>query len=190
MLKKNIRVLFSKKRKVYSDIFVKRNSELIKEKLLKNFDLNIKYLHTFIPIEEKKEVNTLSIINEMIKRNINVIVPVISVNSSLEHYYYDNNSKWGKNKYNIMEPQGALKCSDLEKINIILVPLLCFDLNGNRVGYGKGYYDRFLPKCRNGIKIGVSFEDPVEKIDDINKFDYRLDYCITPERVYDFIVKE
>jgi 5-formyltetrahydrofolate cyclo-ligase len=74
-----------------------------------------------------------------------------------------------------------------EEIDLVFVPLLCVDKKGNRVGYGKGYYDKFLKECRRDIiKIGFSYFEPVEKIDDVNRYDVKLNYCITPESFYSF----
>ena len=73
------------------------------------------------------------------------------------------------------------------EIDLVIVPLLCFDKKGNRVGYGKGYYDRFLKQCRKDcIKIGFSYFDPIDQVEDINKFDVKLDYGITPDAIYQF----
>ena len=68
----------------------------------------------------------------------------------------------------------------------IKIPLLASDLNGNRVGYGGGYYDSFLINCKKSKKIGVSLEEPINKIIDIDEFDIKLDYCITPKSIYKF----
>jgi 5-formyltetrahydrofolate cyclo-ligase len=69
----------------------------------------------------------------------------------------------------------------------VLIPLLAFDRKGHRVGYGKGYYDRFLRTCRKDVvKIGFSYFDPVEKIEDASRYDVRLNYCITPNDIYRF----
>ena len=74
-----------------------------------------------------------------------------------------------------------------DEIDLVLVPLLAFDQEGYRVGYGKGYYDKFLSQCREDvIKIGLSFFEPVDAISDINQFDMSLNYCVTPQQVYDF----
>jgi 5-formyltetrahydrofolate cyclo-ligase len=74
-----------------------------------------------------------------------------------------------------------------EEIDLVLVPLLAFDLQGQRVGYGKGYYDRFLRRCRpDVIKLGISFFDPVNRIEDTGHFDVPLSRCITPGRLYEF----
>jgi 5-formyltetrahydrofolate cyclo-ligase len=75
----------------------------------------------------------------------------------------------------------------VSKIDVVFVPLLAFDKNGNRVGYGKGFYDNFLAKCREDvIKIGLSFFEPEEIIDDVFKTDIRLDYCVTPFGINNF----
>jgi 5-formyltetrahydrofolate cyclo-ligase len=88
------------------------------------------------------------------------------------------------NQFGIEEPDGE-DIVDPEDIDLVLVPLLAFDRKGNRVGYGKGYYDRFLHRCRKDcLKVGLSFFGPVEEISDVHPGDVRLDLCITPERVY------
>ncbi|MDY6994028.1 MAG: 5-formyltetrahydrofolate cyclo-ligase, partial [Pseudomonadota bacterium] len=72
-------------------------------------------------------------------------------------------------------------------INLVLCPLLAFDKKGFRVGYGKGFYDRFFQKCQpNAIKVGLSFEEAVEHIEDINQYDIPLNYCVTPKKLYVF----
>ena len=90
------------------------------------------------------------------------------------------------NKYGIEEPIDGINMFQTE-IYMVIVPLLCFDKKGNRVGYGKGYYDRFLKHCRKDcLKIGFSYFEPVDQVDDINKFDVKLNFGITPETIYQF----
>ena len=70
---------------------------------------------------------------------------------------------------------------------MVFVPLLAYDKQGNRVGYGKGFYDNFLSKCKpETIKIGLSFFPPEEKIKDVSESDVKLDFCVTPEEVFRF----
>ena len=70
---------------------------------------------------------------------------------------------------------------------MIFIPLVAYDLIGNRVGYGKGYYDRFLKSLNsNTLKIGLSLFEPVEEIIDINNYDISMDICVTPNSIYDF----
>ena len=75
----------------------------------------------------------------------------------------------------------------IENLDLIFIPLLAYDLEGHRVGYGKGYYDRFLKLTnKSSLKIGLSFFDPINKIQDIDDNDVKLDYCITPTQVHKF----
>ena len=88
------------------------------------------------------------------------------------------------NKWGILEPETNVFVSPKNIITII-VPLLCFDQRGHRVGYGKGYYDRFLARCSNSIKtIGISAFGAVENIEDITAQDQILDVVVTPKKVY------
>lgn len=91
------------------------------------------------------------------------------------------NSDWG-----IPEPVGgsAVKSTDFD---IVLIPLLAFDKNGQRIGYGKGFYDRYLAACRpDCLKIGISLFDPVDFIEDMESHDIPLDIAICPAKLYDF----
>jgi 5-formyltetrahydrofolate cyclo-ligase len=90
------------------------------------------------------------------------------------------------NSWGIHEARGGTIIPS-NSIDLIIVPLLTFDKQGHRVGYGKGYYDRFLKTCRtDSLKIGLSFFPPEEKITDIDSNDFPVDQVITPERVYAF----
>jgi 5-formyltetrahydrofolate cyclo-ligase len=98
----------------------------------------------------------------------------------------DDETIFKTNKFGIEEPVEGIDMFPTE-IDMVIVPLLCFDKKGNRVGYGKGYYDRFLKQCRKDcIKIGFSYFDPIERVDDINKYDVKLDYAITTDSIYQF----
>ena len=90
------------------------------------------------------------------------------------------------NDYNIPEPLDT-EIADPTSIDLVITPLLTFDTKGNRVGYGKGYFDRYLKECHDDcIKVGFSYFDPIDSIDDANEFDVPLDFCITPQRTYVF----
>ena len=187
MLKNKVRNLVFNKRKLYTDNFINQNSSLIKNNLFSCFDFSkIKILHIFLPIIEKHEIDTFLIINEINVKypHIKIIVPVVDFgNKILLHKYY--NSSLSKNKYGILEPINSEIFTNLNLIDIILIPLLAFDIEGNRIGYGGGYYDKFLINCK-GKKVGLSFEEQVDLIKDINEFDIKLDYCVTPKNVYCF----
>ncbi len=91
-----------------------------------------------------------------------------------------------QNEYGVFEPEDGEDISP-SAIDLVIVPLLGFDSRGYRVGYGKGYYDRLLTECRpDCIKIGFSYFDPVDRIEDINQHDIPLDFCITHQTIYSF----
>jgi len=74
-----------------------------------------------------------------------------------------------------------------EKIDVVFVPLLAFDKNGNRAGYGKGFYDTFLLECKEDvIKVGLSLFTAEDEITDVSEKDIPLNYCVTPEKIYSF----
>lgn len=147
-------------------------------------------VHVFLPIRKNNEVDTFSILNyfKHIHPQLKIVVPRTDFkNLSVSNILYDHEfTILGRNKYDIPEPIHG-KIVPAGEIDAVFVPLLGFDVNGNRVGYGKGFYDRFLSECRpDVVKIGLSFFDPVEKINDLNEYDIPLDLCITPGKTWDF----
>lgn len=106
--------------------------------------------------------------------------------SILKHYLLTDSTSLQKNRWNVPEPVDGLEVP-LSKIDVVFVPLMAFDRKGNRVGYGKGFYDRFLSQCRAGVKkIGLSLFEAEEAIADVSNNDIALDYCITPDKIYSF----
>lgn len=98
----------------------------------------------------------------------------------------DDETEFVQNQYGIPEPATGEDVSP-SAIDLVIVPLLGFDSRGYRVGYGKGYYDRLLMQCRpDCIKLGFSYFEPVDHIDDISQYDIPLDYCITHQTIYSF----
>lgn len=90
------------------------------------------------------------------------------------------------NEFNIPEPLDN-KVADPASLDLVIIPMLAFDEKGNRVGYGKGFFDRYLKESRDDcIKVGFSYFDALDSIDDANEFDVPLDFCITPQRTYVF----
>jgi 5-formyltetrahydrofolate cyclo-ligase len=90
------------------------------------------------------------------------------------------------NAINILEPLEN-EIVDPQDIDLVLIPMLVCDMKGARVGYGKGYYDRYLSRCREDcIKVGVSYFEPIAQVKDANEFDVPLNFCITPQKAYVF----
>ncbi len=143
--------------------------------------------HTFLSIEKNKEVDTLPLITLLQGKDKDIVVPKVIGPSTMKHYLLTDRTLLRPNNWAIPEPVDGIEIPE-QKIDVVFIPLLAFDRQGNRVGYGKGFYDTFLNRCRpQTIKIGLSlFEAEEEAISDIRKEDIRMDYCVTPEKVYTF----
>ncbi|MBB6002170.1 5-formyltetrahydrofolate cyclo-ligase [Arcicella rosea] len=187
MNKPALRKYYLSKRKALSQAEILDQSQAIVELFFQHFNLSeVKYLHTFLPIIKHNEINTFLLIERLQAEfpQVQIVVPKsIPETYEMEHFLYDE-EKLVENKWGIPEPVSGELIAPSE-MSIVLVPLLIFDEQGNRVGYGKGFYDRFLQECSSElIKIGLCLEEPIDKIEDINEFDIKLDYCITPNRLY------
>lgn len=150
----------------------------------------IKTVHLFLPIVERKEIDTFEFINFFKTKHpqIRMVVPRCDFKTKeMEAVVFDSESTvLVKNKQNIPEP---LYGENIDKhlIDAVIIPLLVFDKQGHRVGYGAGFYDRFLEQCKPEVlKIGVSLFEPIDKILDTHHQDIQLTHCITPQKIYFF----
>jgi len=187
MLKKDLRIKYRQLRQELTETDIEEMSLLITNKLL---DLPIwdkSYFHIFLPISEQKEVDTEYILHLLSGKDKEIIVSKSDFNTrEMTHYLLTDNTRIKKNEYNIPEPVDGIEVPS-KKIEVVFVPLLAFDKTGNRVGYGKGFYDKFLSKCNdNTIKIGLSFFEAEETCHDVFESDVKLNYCVTPKTVYTF----
>lgn len=165
-------------------------SAAIYERFFQSTDLSeVEVLHTFIPMNHFGEVDTLLILRRLWADfpEVKTAVPKTDLSAgTLDHFIIEPETEYALNSWGVPEPAGGLLVVP-EKIDVVLVPLIVFDTRGHRVGYGKGFYDRFLAECRSDcLKVGVSIFPPIEKIEDTNEFDVRLDRCLTPNRTYEF----
>ena len=168
---------------------IKQEVDDLSQRVFKQLDkLNIwklQHYHIFISISKYNELDTSFIINKLKSEQKTIIVPKIS-NNELVHVAINDETEFCLNDYGIKEPNDGNHFI-IENLDIIFIPLLAFDVEGHRVGYGKGYYDRFLKLTNNStLKIGLSFFDPINKIRDIDDNDVKLDYCVTPKQVHKF----
>lgn len=145
------------------------------------------YYHLFLSITAQKEIDTEHILHILFAKNKEVVVSRSNFeNNTLSHFLLTDNTKLKVNTYGIPEPINGLPVPE-NMIDVVFIPLLAFDKKGNRVGYGKGFYDDFLKKCStNTIKIGLSFFEAEEQIKDVYQGDVSLDYCVTPNKIYHF----
>jgi 5-formyltetrahydrofolate cyclo-ligase len=147
-------------------------------------------MYIFLPIQERNEVDTFDIISffKTEYQQLKIVVPRAHfADSSMSHVLFDHeHTILKKNHHQIPEPlYGQIVPVNL--IDAVIVPLLSYDTEGNRIGYGAGFYDRFLRNCRYDIlKIGLSFFPPENEIIEANEFDVKLTHCLTPEKTYTF----
>ena len=189
MTKADIRKKYKALREQLSENQIEDKSLAIANQLLQLDIWNHSFYHIFLPIEEQKEVNTEYILNILAGKDKNIVISKSNFEDySMSHFLLTDNTTLRKNQYNIPEPIDGIAILP-PQIDVIFIPLLAFDIKGNRVGYGKGFYDRFLSECKpKTLKIGLSFFDPEEDIE-VEKNDIRLDYCVTPQKNYRFSVK-
>ena len=190
MTKAELRKIYLQKRKSLSEAEYQLLNYKICEQFFSHIDLSfIKILHCFLPIAKNAEPDTWLIIDRIRREfpNIRLSIPRINEQSNaLENFFFEGLHQLKENSRGIKEPKQGIP-TEAEKINLVIVPLLAYDLHGHRVGYGKGYYDKFLATCTMDCqKIGLSFFAPIESIEDVNEQDFKLTACITPEKVYKF----
>ncbi|NDK56508.1 5-formyltetrahydrofolate cyclo-ligase [Pontibacter fetidus] len=188
MLKAELRKLMLQKRRALPTEEVQRRSERIADQFFSNFPLRPgQMVHVFLPIVKNNEVNTWPIIERLRLQypKVRVAVPVTDVAQNiLTHHHLTDDAILIENPWGIPEPQNAQHILAPE-VDIVLIPLLAFDNTGHRVGYGKGFYDRFLADCKPDVlKVGLSLEPPVPTIADPNPFDVPLDAVVMPDGVW------
>ncbi len=187
MTKAEIRKIYLQKRLSLTEAEYLNLNLLLCDQFFASVDLlNVSVLHTFLPITDKKEPDTWLIIDRIRREfpHIHIAVPRLQ-GHDLEHILLEV-PETEVNKWGIPEPRSGSKVA-VEKVDMVLVPLLAFDRQGHRVGYGKGYYDRFLRNCRsNTQRIGLSFFPPVQLIN-ATPDDVQLTACVTAETYYVFV---
>lgn len=141
------------------------------------------YFHLFLSISEKREVNTDYLLHILQGRDKSIIVSKADFSShSMQHILLQENTAIIISSYGIPEPVSGIEVPE-KQIEVVFVPLLAYDKKGNRIGYGKGFYDRFLENCTpETIVIGLSFFPPENTIE-ATEYDVPLTFCVTPESV-------
>ena len=190
MNKSELRKIYLEKQKSLSDLECSEKSGQIIGLFFQSFDMSdVHILHSFLPIRRYNEIDTHLILEKLWRDfpQIETVVPRVNLDTNeIENLKFTHETELVLSNWQINEPSHN-EIVEIEKIDMVLVPLLCFDESGHRVGYGKGFYDRFLTKCRPDTqKIGLSYFPPVKEITDADSFDIRLDLCLTPEKVWRF----
>lgn len=188
MIKSELRKIYLARQKSIAVDARSEKSRQIADLFFQNFDLDsVKILHSFVAIEKFNEIDTSPIFQQIWKEfpQIQTVVPRIDFESGeMEQVVFTAETVLVQNVWSIHEPEHDATV-ETDAIDMVLAPLVCFDDRGYRVGYGKGFYDRFLGKCRpDCIKIGLSSFPPVAEISDAGSHDVRLDFCITPDEIF------
>lgn len=189
MLKAELRKKYTQKRKALSA----DEAFLLSESIFKNFvdyfkPVTGQKVHIFMPIGKFMEIDTQLFINYFSSRNIRVFVPKI-VSMKLISVEIFTDTEFETNAWGISEPVSDEDSGCLD-FDYVITPLLYCDHKGNRVGYGKGFYDGFFEKIsEKSKKTGVNYFNPDENIDDVWEYDIPLDYLVTPTDVLSFFSK-
>ena len=189
MTKKELRQIYSDKRLAISDKEQMKLNDLLLIQFQQLPIYNVQLLFSYWPLAHKAEPQT-EICTHYLQFKIpglQVAYPITDLgNNTMQAILVNDETVFHTNRLGITEPTEG-EVVHPERIDIVFVPLLVADQQGARVGYGKGFYDRYLAQCRPDImKIGLSYFDPVDKIDDTHAFDVSLNYCITPDHIYEF----
>ena len=186
MTKSELRKVYLQKRKALPKNQHALWSQQIAAQVVRLLDEKHRYIHLFQPIIAQAEVDLSPIVSDLWLLGKQLILPRVEENNTLSHHNWTPDTLFSSNRWGIAEPVGE-NLVNPKLLDVILLPLLAVDREGYRVGYGKGFYDRFLTDCREDVvRIGVGFFPPVAKIMDRQSHDIPLDIYVTPEKMWEF----
>ncbi len=186
MTKHELRRSALEARKALTEEAVADFSLAIANKLLDLPIWTYKVYHLFMSIAHQKEVQTDPIITLLQAKDKVIAVPKMQPKGVLKHYLLEDETRFELHRFGVPEPVDAKEIAATE-IDVVFVPLLCFDADGNRLGYGKGYYDQFLAQAKPGaLFVGLSLLEKTETALQPEAHDVRLHYAVTPNAVYRF----
>jgi len=188
MNKETARKFYINKRNELSLDQIQANSRSIAENFIASaIWKESKTIHIFISIPDKGEVDTSFLIDFFFTQHpeIKLCTSIIAENGQdLMHTCITSQTTYFSNKWNIPEPIERIALQEKD-IDLVVLPLLAFDTKGTRVGYGKGFYDRFLEKCKpEVVKVGLSVFEPTEELIEADSWDIALDYAVTPHDIF------
>lgn len=182
MLKSELRKLYKQKRNTLTEVEKEKLQESIYQQIFKLKTDDIRTVHLFLSMRKFNEINTQPIIDFFRDKGKRIIVSRCNFeDDSLTHFYFEKETKLELNKFGVPEPINAEE-ANVKDIDLVFVPMLISDKQNYRVGYGKGFYDRFLSECRKNTQaIGLNFFSPIKGIEDTHEFDVPLNFVIYPK---------
>ncbi len=185
MTKNELRQQYLAQRKEIPDKKWAENNSAIFSELSKTNIWEYAYYMLYLPIEKQNEPDLGLMMKELLKMGKKVYVPKI-IEDKIEAVNYDFNTVVHQNEWGIDEPESNLVV-EVDKIEIFMIPMIVCDKQGNRLGYGKGFYDRFLQNASDAsLFIGVSMFNPIEEIIPAESTDIKLHYCASPLGFFSF----
>ena len=182
MTKKELRKQYKEKRNALSQQDFDQRKRQVFE-LLKDYILagDFKTIHSFIGIERLREIPMEQLFDFFENNGLRIAVSKSNFeDSSMSHFWRDDKLKLKKSSWGILEPQTGIEAA-VKDLDLVLVPLLAYDRSKQRLGYGKGFYDRFLAGCRpDCVCIGVSLFEEENELPELNQYDQALDLIIRP----------
>jgi 5-formyltetrahydrofolate cyclo-ligase len=187
MLKSDIRKLIKEKRTGLSPFEITRISSQVQALVMDSFSFKGKYVSLYLPIEKQREINTYGLLEEITLQGGHVVLSKSNfTDHTLSLFLYEGSNQLELSSFGIPEPKLGRIIPE-EKLDLVFVPLLALNQNGHRVGYGKGFYDRLLSKCKKDcLFIGLNLFDEFIEISDLHQNDIPLHICFTPKGKYDF----
>lgn len=186
--KKALRKEYKNKRAELSDQEIEETSLKIIANIQKLLPAEPCNIHLFLAIEKEKEVNLSALIKILRERGDHIFVPRV-IGKKMEHVKFTKDTELVVNNWGIPEPSTIYPACDkatLAEIDIIITPLLVCDEDGNRVGYGGGFYDGFFPLTPKALRAGVGFFETITKIEDVYEGDLPLNVYVSPNGIKNF----
>jgi len=187
MTKTELRKKYKTLRKNLTAVEVEERSMAIANQLLQLDVWEHSYYHIFLPIVSQNEVDTEFILHILQGKDKHVVISKSNFEeNTLSHFLLTDQTKLTVNEWGIPEPDENSIPIPESSIEVVFVPLLAYDKKGSRVGYGKGFYDRFLKESKPKKIIGLSFFSPEQNFIETDEHDIPLDMCVYPERAISF----
>ena len=189
MTKKELRQIYKQKRlDISSKEKLKLDDLLLLQLQTFNFE-GVKTVLTYWPMANMAEPNT-HLFSGYLRHfvpSLQLAYPISNfLDNTMKAILIDEDTVYTTNNFGVTEPKEGNLIEPIE-LDLVFVPNLICDKNGFRVGYGKGFYDKYLSQCNENITlIGFNYFAPVEIIMDTDEYDIPLNYCITPDNVFEF----